>query len=251
MNQANQGVFHRFGKLLKYDFLESFYSIVLINGVLLVLMAISNAIITDSDSTAAWLLLLFVMPFGFLLSIAFLAITIIRLLYNRLFTSDGYLTFALPVSVDAILISKILVSSIYVILSGVVIGLWALILATTSYELSGLVGYLDAFLDSPYVMALFAFTQITNIFAMSALVLLILAILHIGAITRFKVICGIALFLFFSMIEGIISAIIVVAVGEEASAFMTLWAYTGIFNVIKCAIYYAITRYLVANKLEI
>ena len=199
MNQSG-GAFHKFGKLLKYDFLESFYSIALINGVLLVLMAISNAIITDSDSTAAWLLLLFVMPFGFLLSIAFLAITIIRLLYNRLFTSDGYLTFALPVSVDAILTSKILVSSIYVILSGVVIGLWALILATTSYELSGLVGYLDAFLDSPYVMALFAFTQITNIFAMSALVLLILAILHIGAITRFKVICGIALFLFFSMI---------------------------------------------------
>ena len=251
MNQANQGVFHRFGKLLKYDFLESFYSILLINGVLLALMAISNAIITDSVSTAAWLLLLFVMPFGFLLSIVFLAITIIRLLYNRIFTSDGYLTFALPVSVDAILTSKILVSSVYVILSGVVIGLWALILASTSYELSGLVRYLDAFLDSPYVMALFAFTQITNIFAMSALVLLILAILHIGAITRFKVICGIALFLFFSMIEGIISAIIVVAVGEDASAFMTLWAYSGIFNVIKCAIYYAITRYLVANKLEI
>ena len=131
------------------------------------------------------------------------------------------------------------------------IGLWALILASTSYELSRLMGYLDAFISSPYFMALFAFTQITNIFAMSALVLLILAILHIGAITRFKVICGIALFLFFSMIEGIISAIIVVAVGEDASAFMTLWAYSGVFNVIKCAIYYAITRYLVANKLEI
>ncbi|MGX2983781.1 hypothetical protein [Helicobacter sp. 23-1045] len=250
-NYSNYGVFHRFGKLLKYDFLESFYSIVLINGVLLALMAISNAIITDSSSTAAWLLLLFVMPLGFLLSIAFLAITIIRLLYNRLFTSDGYLTFALPVSVDAILTSKILVSSIYVILSGVVIGLWALILATTSSELSGLVRLLGNFMDSPFLMALSIITQITSIFAMSALVLFILAILHIGAITRFKVICGIALFLFFSTIEGIISAIIVVAVGESSSAFMTLWAYTSIFNVIKCAIYYAITRYLVANKLEI
>lgn len=250
MNQGG-GAFHKFGKLLKYDFLESFYSIVLINGVLLALMAISNAIIMDSNSTIAWLLLLFVMPFGFLLSIAFLAITIIRLLYNRLFTSDGYLTFALPVSVDAILTSKILVSSIYVILSGVVIGLWALILATTSAELGSLLGYFNAFVDSPYAMALLCIAQITSVFAMSALVLLILAILHIGAITRFKVLCGIALFLFFSTIEGIISAIIMVAVGEDSSAFTTIWAYSGVFNVIKCAIYYAITRYLVANKLEI
>ena len=250
MNQGG-GAFHKFGKLLKYDFLESFYSIVLINGVLLALMAISNAIIMDSISTIAWLLLLFVMPFGFLLSIAFLAITIIRLLYNRLFTSDGYLTFALPVSVDAILTSKILVSSIYVILSGVVIGLWALILATTSAELGSLLGYFNAFVDSPYAMALLVIAQITSVFAMSALVLLILAILHIGAITRFKVLCGIALFLFFSTIEGIISAIIMVAVGEDSSAFTTIWAYSGVFNVIKCAIYYAITRYLVANKLEI
>lgn len=250
MNQGG-GAFHKFGKLLKYDFLESFYSIVLINGVLLALMAISNAIIMDSNSTIAWLLLLFVMPFGFLLSIAFLAITIIRLLYNRLFTSDGYLTFALPVSVDAILTSKILVSSIYVILSGVVIGLWALILATTSAELGSLLGYFNAFVDSPYAMALLVIAQITSVFAMSALVLLILAILHIGAITRFKVLCGIALFLFFSTIEGIISAIIMVAVGEDSSAFTTIWAYSGVFNVIKCAIYYAITRYLVANKLEI
>lgn len=250
MNQGG-GAFHKFGKLLKYDFLESFYSIVLINGVLLALMAISNAIIMDSNSTIAWLLLLFVMPFGFLLSIAFLAITIIRLLYNRLFTSDGYLTFALPVSVDAILTSKILVSSIYVILSGVVIGLWALILATTSAELGSLLGYFNAFVDSPYAMALLVIAQITSVFAMSALVLLILAILHIGAITRFKVLCGIALFLFFSTIEGIISAIIMVAVGEDSSAFTTIWAYSGVFNVIKCVIYYAITRYLVANKLEI
>lgn len=250
MNQGG-GAFHKFGKLLKYDFLESFYSIVLINGVLLALMAISNAIIMDSNSTIAWLLLLFVMPFGFLLSIAFLAITIIRLLYNRLFTSDGYLTFALPVSVDAILTSKILVSSIYVILSGVVIGLWALILATTSAELGSLLGYFNAFVDSPYAMVLLVIAQITSVFAMSALVLLILAILHIGAITRFKVLCGIALFLFFSTIEGIISAIIMVAVGEDSSAFTTIWAYSGVFNVIKCAIYYAITRYLVANKLEI
>ncbi len=255
MNQGG-GAFHKFGKLLKYDFLESFYSIVLINGVLLALMAISNAIIMDSNSTIAWLLLLFVMPFGFLLSIAFLAITIIRLLYNRLFTSDGYLTFALPVSVDAILTSKILVSSIYVILSGIVIGLWALILATTSAELGSLLGYFNAFyfnafVDSPYAMVLLVITQITSVFAMSALVLLILAILHIGAITRFKVLCGIALFLFFSTIEGIISAIIMAAVGEDSSVFATIWAYSGVFNVIKCAIYYAITRYLVANKLEI
>lgn len=250
MNQASQGTFYRFGKLLKYDFLESFYSIVLINGVLLALMAISNAIIMDSNSTFAWLLLLFVMPFGFLLSIVFLAITIIRLLYNRLFTSDGYLTFALPVSVDAILASKILVSSFYVILSGVVIGLWALILATTSTELSSLVKYFNAFLDSPSLVALLVISQITSVFAMSTLVLLILAILHIGAITRFKVICGIALFLFFSTIEGIVSAIIVVVIGDDNS-FATMWAYSGIFNVVKCAIYYAITRYLVANKLEI
>lgn len=250
MNQGG-GAFHKFGKLLKYDFLESFYSIVLINGVLLALMAISNAIVMDSNSTIAWLLLLLVMPFGFLLSIAFLAITIIRLLYNRLFTSDGYLTFALPVSVDAILTSKILVSSIYVILSGVVIGLWALILAMTSAELGSLLGYFNTFIDSPYAMALLVIAQITSVFAMSALVLLILAFLHIGAITRFKVLCGIALFLFFSAIESIISAIIMVAVGEDSSAFTTIWAYSGVFNVVKCAIYYAITRYLVANKLEI
>lgn len=255
------GRFDKFGKLLKYDFLESFYSIALINVILLVLMAISKMIIMDSNtSTFAWLILLMVIPIGFFLSIVFLAFTIIRLLYNRLFTSDGYLTFALPVSLDAVLMSKILVSSLYVILSGAVIFLWAIVLILDSQinvgELVGLVNatWVNAMIDSPYFTILPILNSITSIFATATLVLLILAILHIGAITRFRVLCGIALFLVFTTIEGAVSACVAnVFIDDNLrnNSLQNLWAFVTIFNMLKTAIYYYFTRYLIANKLEI
>ncbi len=252
MNQIEKPpIFRKFGKLLKYDFLESIYSILLINGILLLLMALLKVLLT-SDSVIS-LILAFAIPLGYVLSLVFLTMTIIRLLYSRIFTPDGYLTFALPVSLDAILISKILVSSIYVILSSFVIAVWALLISEIM-NIADIMGLLRETISSEYYAFIIAWilSGVVSIFSMSALVLLILAILHIGAITRFRTLCGIALFMFFMFLESICYGIFLEGVSQDSIKSLQNLAFTGLaFNIFKTAIYYYLARYLIANKLEI
>ena len=236
--------FHKFGKLLKYDFLESFYSILLINGILLALMAVQKFIIDSDSNSPLTLFFWLVAPMGYILSLVFLTITLIRLLYNRIFTPDGYLTFALPVSLDAILISKILVSGVYVILSAFVVLVGGFVISDTMDAADFALIRMDG--DLLFV-AIWAFSGIVGVFSMSALVLLILAILHIGAITRFRTLCGIALFMFFMIFESLCYGIIL---SDLESLKMLLFVGIG-FNVLKGICYYLAARYLIANKLEI
>lgn len=236
--------FRKFGKLLKYDFLESFASILLINGVLLVLMLISKVVITDglmwNNALLAFMLSL-IISVGYLLSFVFLTITIIKLLYNRIFTPDGYLTFALPVSLDAILISKILVSSSYVVISSIMSLIWVLLISQI-FENRDLFN-VDISLNTIF----WAINSIVGVISMNVLMLLILAILNIGIIVRFKMLCGIALFMVFMIIESVVYGIAFGNVAESTGfAIITL-----IFGVCKVSIYYLAARYLIANKLEI
>lgn len=247
----NKSIFNKFGKLLKYDFLESFYSILLINGILLALMAISKAIINSNLSIMS-LILALAIPVGYLLSLVFLTITIIRLLYNRIFTPDGYLTFALPVSLDAILISKILVSSIYVILSSFVIVVWAVLIS----EIMNIADIAElirlSMNEALFFVVVWGISGVVGVLSMSALVLLILAILHIGAITRFRTLCGIALFMFFMIIESIGYGFVLAGNPLDSVESLQSVAVAGlVFNIFKTAIYYLLARYLIANKLEI
>lgn len=245
-------IFNKFSKLLKYDFLESFYSILLINGILLALMAISKALIVSGSLSIMSLILAFVIPVGYLLSLVFLTITIIRLLYNRIFTPDGYLTFALPVSLDAILISKILVSGVYVIFSSFVIVVWALLIS----EIMNIADIAElirlSMNEALSFVVIWGISGFVGVFSMSALVLLILSILHIGAITRFRTLCGIALFMFFMTIESIGYGFVLAGNPLDSVESLQTVAIAGlVFNVIKTAIYYFAARYLIANKLEI
>lgn len=248
----NKSIFNKFSKLLKYDFLESFYSILLINGILLILMAISKALIVSNNLSIMSLILAFVIPVGYLLSLVFLTVTIIRLLYNRIFTSDGYLTFALPVSLDAILISKILVSSIYVILSSFVIVVWALLISEIM-NIADIAELIRLFMNEAFFFVIiWSLSGIVGVFSMSTLVLLILSILHIGTITRFRMLCGIALFMFFMTLESIGYGFVIGNNSLDSIESLQSVAITGlIFNILKTAIYYIVARYLISNKLEI
>lgn len=244
MKREKLPTFHKFGKLLKYDFLESLYPILLINGILLFLMAVQKFIIDSDSNSPIALLFWLVAPMGYILSLVFLTITLIRLLYNRIFTQDGYLTFALPVSLDAILISKIFVSGIYVVLSAFVVLVGGFVISDTMDAADFALIRMDGNL---LFVAIWGFSGIVGVFSMSALVLLILAILHIGAITRFRTLCGIVLFMFFTIFESICYGIIL---GDIESLKTLLFIGVG-FNAVKGICYYFAARYLIANKLEI
>lgn len=248
----NKSIFNKFGKLLKYDFLESFYSILLINGILLALMVISKALIVSGSLSIMSLMLAFVIPVGYLLSLVFLTMTIIKLLYNRIFTADGYLTFALPVSLDAILISKIVVSGVYVIVSSIVIAVWAVLIS----EIMNIADIAElirlSMNEALFFVMIWGISGVVGVFSMSALVLLILSILHIGAITRFRTLCGIALFMFFMMIESAGYGFMLAGNPLDSVKSLQSVAIAGLaFNIFKTAIYYFAARYLIANKLEI
>lgn len=232
--------FDKFGKLLKYDLLENLYSILVVNGILLVLMTVFRFLI-GSDNTIVNVIFGLIIPLGLLLSFVFLTIIVIRLLYNRIFTSDGYLTFALPVSLDAILLSKILISTLYIVVTSFVMLVWVALLSKSfSY-----------ILEATNLKALIWIVHgILGVASVNMLILLILTILHIGIITRFKILCGIVLFMLFSILESIGYGIIFGGL-KETYAIEVLLACGIVFNIFKIAIYYFLTRYLISNKLEI
>lgn len=238
--------FDKFGKLLKYDLLESIYSVLAINGILLVLIAITR-LVAESDNATIALIFGFIVPISFFASIVFLTIVIVRLLYNRIFTSDGYLTFALPVSLDAILLSKILISTLYICLSFVVVFAWVILLGIGILETMGGISRLMISLNNALAGIIIS---ILGVIGTNVLILLILAILHIGTITRFKILYGIVLFMLFTIAESIVYGILF---GSLKYTYITeVLLVCGIaFNIFKIAIYYFLTRYLIANKLEI
>ncbi len=241
---------NKFAKLLKYDFLENLSSFLLINGALLIIIFITQGA-TTRDSMLLMALVGVVQP-GILLLMVFLGITIIKLLYRRLFSNDAYLTFSLPVSLDAILISKILVSCAWIIISAIVVVVWLVFLKDLIFP--GMESNpARIFEGHPLEIAAGLANGLFYITSRITLVLLILAILHIGKITHLRALAGILIFMGFMILESVANTAIYSRIPKNSGDFGTTINFcvgAGI-HALKTLIYYACARYLIKNKLEI
>lgn len=251
----------KFFKLLKYEFLENIASVALINTVLFALLIIIKVYI-DSDFNWIIAIIISIIPIALFVSIVFLVTIVIRTLYLGLFSQEGYLTLSLPVSIDAILISKILISALWNLISIFVVLLWLIFIAFAINDASYVI---QQFL---LLISNYSFLEIIRILLLGivllikpiTLLLLVLSILHIGKIVRFRKLIGILLFMIILFIETIAVNVLYLYIDSNMIDYMvfvrslvdSISYYINFFaNLFVILIYYFVSRYLIKNKLEI
>lgn len=251
----------KFFKLLKYEFLENIASVALINTVLFALLIIIKVYI-DSDFNWIIAIIISIIPIALFVSIVFLVTIVIRTLYLGLFSQEGYLTLSLPVSIDAILISKILISALWILISIFVVLLWLIFIAFAINDASYVI---QQFL---LLISNYSFLEIIRILLLGivllikpiTLLLLVLSILHIGKIVRFRKLIGILLFMIILFIETIAVNVLYLYIDSNIIDYMvfvrslvdSISYYINFFaNLFVILIYYFLSRYLIKNKLEI
>lgn len=243
----------RFFRLLKHEFLEDWAVISLVNGILLLLALLCRATFSSTFG-GGFAALLGLLPLFVLCAIIFLAITIIKSLHARLFTPLGYLTFSLPLNLDAILSAKILVASAWAVLSALVVILLSFIVLGLGFN-QGVFGAFSVLREADLggVFLLVATLFLNTIKIISA-ILCILALLNSGKIVRFKPLCGIVIFFLFSLFEGVVLAIFGAILGRDNATLNSVFI-ADFAGLLSCAvvifIYYFLARFLIQNKLEI
>lgn len=280
----------KFFKLLKYEILDNLAPILLINGILLALIFIIKILVDREHpfENPATMALVFIIPICIFVSIVFLIMTIIKSLYQRLFSQEGYLTLSLPVGIDSILISKIITSLIWIVLTNIIVFLFIVFMIGMENAIiyADIYDFMSKMICNYFFAGLFILlTNLVGIVSLITLVLFIISLLNIGKINRFRVLIGISLFLLFIIIESIIFAYIAQYVGNSYDNFMIEHFQTNgevyygglfnnlnveesikpsinymfikltmpytIFSVIMTLFYYLCSRYLIKNKLEI
>lgn len=114
---------NKFWLLVKRGLKDSYKNVLIINAVLLgacILIGILVSIISsETFATPLGLFLtgMFALAIYCIILAAFIILLVIifKTMYQRLFTKEGYLTFTLPVTIDQLIISKIIVNLIWII----------------------------------------------------------------------------------------------------------------------------------------
>lgn len=285
----------KFLKVLKYEFLENLSSILIINGILLILILAFRLLIGAMDNVGninlIAMLLVFIAPLGILCSLIFLTIVVVKSLYSRLFTTEGYLILSLPVSIDSILISKIIVSSTWILLSSFVAIVWAYLMIMSMEHgsasfLSAIMRWLAIIVKSnPLYIIHHIWIILLWIIKPIVMILFILALLNIGKINRFRALAGIIIFFILMILENLCFGFVRIMLYEMLvytggnmlnSSDMAMGLYhilpmlsydmsmnnntmlglkvvliESFITITTILIYYFLSRYLIKNKLEI
>ena len=124
------------GKLLKHEFKNSARYVMAIyacTAAVLAVMAVALLIKITWLSVAASVILYF----AGLLVVIMTLVAVIKNFYDTLYTNQGYLSFTLPVKCSTLLVSKVIVSFVWIIASIVALGLIFLVIFLNAKEQSG------------------------------------------------------------------------------------------------------------------
>ncbi|PAF51492.1 hypothetical protein [Helicobacter sp. 13S00477-4] len=257
-------------KILKYDFLDNYAGLLLINAIIF-FCSIGIALISIPITLySPYIEILNTALYsGFFIGCFFALVFIVLAIFNsmnkKLFFTQGYLTFSLPISIDAILLPKIFINLFW--------------LATTLLTL-----YVSLFLSKLFnpnlsiILIIDTYTQIfsnpfnslllhLNLFITSALFLVkflfILSLLNIGKIKKYRFIIGVLIFAGIEILLGIFKGFFWIFLSHFYTTIQSNILYSYDINNmensimlygIKCIqiiIFYLLSRYLIKNKLEL
>ena len=239
-------------KILKHDIKDSWREIVILNAVLIVLSffpLLGNAVESNflfSLGMTAWVLALIACS-------AVITIGVIKGLNTMLFTDSGYLTLTTPISIDKILISKILVNMLWVLTTTVSIILSVLLFSSAMFgEVMYLLpGAFRLIAENPlgtFLTILIIFSYI--LFAITML-LFILTLLNVSTNKRYKILKGYLIYWALSSFVGVVNIFIALAILGAGGSFTLFSVVLSLINLVWSVAFYFTGRYLIINKLEL
>lgn len=261
------------GKLMKYEF-KATWKLLVPMELFMVLMSILAYITVqlsffDSkndlvEMTGMLVLMTYILSM-FVISI----VTVIYLIY-RFYTSvygdEGYLLHTLPVDKHHIIISKALVSAIWIILNVILVYLSILFLMTTSKEFVETIRYgFDYYVNiiNRYrkINAFSVFmTFVASFVTLAAKILKVSACISLGQLSsNHKVLVSFGLYYGIYFVQRIFNMIyyaVVALSADDSMAFTTSmfgggWAFSLISGLIYCVIFYFLTWYVMDRKLNL
>ena len=243
-------------KLLKHDIKDSYLEILILNGIML---GLTLFVVLGIAVKSAFLLSVGMFACSIVLMAAFVMVirTVIRSFHTKLFTNNGYLTLTTPVSVDKILLSKILISMLWIIVTVVSVFFCALIVISTalnsllssfggSFDL--LVSLLKSIVENP--LETFQAILLGLMSALSFIATLIFVLVLINTVIRtkkYKTLVGILIYIGISVVT---SQITLQTVGRITNPDIAYTLSVLLYAAWSVAFYF-ISRYLIINKLEL
>ncbi len=145
-------------------------------------------------------------------TIVCLVVMLFRIFNTNVFSKEGYLTMTLPVTSTQIVVSKLLVSAMWIILTGFVaaVGISIFILnlnAAPPQEILAAIRKLMSMFDSRGALALILMIGAMVVSAVKEIAKLFLAcsIAHLKQLSRFRIFAGILSYFIFSWVEALIA----------------------------------------------
>lgn len=262
------------GKIIKHEFKDTWLEITIICGAFIAMATISALVLKYIRFYYFSSLLIIAMVILYIVALAVVLINIIKSFNNRIFGNEGYLTLTLPISIDKILLGKIIVNFIWMItVAGtLIIGLGIMFIIIENLN-PGDISYMlrDVFDNFGNFILSIAVILIQALFALVLLVF-VLSVLNIGRIKKFKFLVGIVLYYIISTIIGWLGNLLLIFPyrakirnGELLFERFTLrnsdifydplmgyinlnlmfWCLVGIFG------FYFLTRHFIKNLLEL
>ena len=255
------------GKLMHYEFKATGRIFLPIYGALLIISLVSRLFMNLQFGvpTVIGITVSVIMIIG--ICVITLLLTLQRF-YKNLLGSEGYLMFTLPVSTDSLIWSKLLVASVWSVLSGIVVFLAVLIMSVTS---GGFRAVMDSIIellhhiqlgriDSVFYIIELVIAVILSLF--SNILLLYVCMALSLFVNKHRGLFAFGTFVVINIIGQILSGILaaiaaatdILHVLETTNAYLLVHlAFVGtiIGTLIIGAVFYLVTRYMLKNRLNL
>ena len=261
-------------KLIKHDFKNTWLEITIVCSAIIAFSFIFGVAI-KLETRSYFFTIMAVLTLGllYIAAVAIVIINIVRSIHKKLFSDEGYLTLTLPVSIDQLLISKVLVNFVWICMTFITFLLSILIIGATVGDFM-FTDMLSFIYEQPLMVILgTVFASVEAIVFIITLVL-VLGLLNTGRIKKFKLLCGI---IFYYLIVNVLSwvkalvRIIPYAIMNGQNGIEIVKTpnfynfYLGplitnnsfldlnnlLFNLIAIVGFYFLSRYIIKNKLEL
>lgn len=238
-------------KLLKHDIRDSYLEIVVLNGILIIL-SIFAFIGIRSESSFLLEIALIALVLTIFAAVFVVLSSIIKSFHRNLFTNYGYLTLTTPVSIDKILISKIIVNMLWILVTIVSAIICMFIVISSTNSFSGIYQIFEALKQIQPVEVLKSVVS----FAISSLSLItvlifVLVLVNTGRMKKFKLLKGILIYIGISLIMSLSNPFQSVNNPEPLISTTADYIFNLAISLAWSIVFYFVSRYLIKNKLEL
>ena len=256
------------GRLMKYEFKATGRIFLPLFAALLIILLVTSLFAGSGFTAFTAISFSITMLVSFATGVAMIIITLQRF-YRNLLGSEGYLMFTLPVSIDALILSKLIVTTVWFLLYAVIGQVIIFVsfrsifnsMETGMFDITAI--YQGIFQHIPYIEII-----LYVIAAIFAIMLMIYASMSIGMLAnRNRGLASFGAFIGIWILMQIISTIFITVLGTALGGFDNIPAlfysiedypaldvalFFGIVGqLVVGIIFYGVTRYLLMNKLNL